>query len=77
MYADPKRIRRNRVPVYLDSYVYERLVRIVEMTGGETSAVSRGALEMGLEILERELHGSQCAQGIEQKRDVLSVHFGA
>lgn len=77
MYADPKRIRRNRVPVYLDSYVYERLARIVEMTGGETSAVSRGALELGLEIFERELHESQCAQGAEQKRDVLPVRLSA
>lgn len=70
MYADPKRIRRNCVPVYLDGYVYERLVRIVEMTGGETSAVSRGALERGLDLLESELHGVQCAQSASQLRDV-------
>lgn len=77
MYADPKRIRRNRVPVYLDSYVYERLVRIVEMTGGETSAISRGALEKGLDLLERELHEPQCAQVAPQMRDVHQAYVGA
>lgn len=70
MYADPKRIRSNRVPVYLDTYVYERLVRLVEQTGGETSVVSRGALERGLDLLESELHGAQCGQSSPQKRDV-------
>ncbi|GAD20927.1 hypothetical protein [Acidovorax sp. MR-S7] len=77
MYADPKRIRRNRVPVYLDTYVYERLVRLVEMTGGETSVVSRGALERGLDVIEQELHGGQCLHASTQKRDVLQGHVCA
>ncbi|ARU04731.1 hypothetical protein CCO03_08625 [Comamonas serinivorans] len=76
MYADPKRIRRNRVPVYLDSYTYERLARLVEMTGGETSVVSRGALERGLDLLESELHGSQSAAHVSAKRDVHAAHVG-
>lgn len=70
MYADPKLIKSKRVPVYLDGYVYERLVRIVAMTGGETSVVSREALERGLDVFESELHGLQCAQSTTQKRDV-------
>lgn len=74
MYADPKLIKRNRVPVYLDGYVHERLMRLVEMTGGETSAISRGALEKGLDLLENELHGSKCAQSASQKRDVHQAH---
>ncbi|MDX4957257.1 hypothetical protein [Delftia acidovorans] len=77
MYADPKRIRRNRVPVYLDGYVFERLSRLVEMKGGETSAVSRDALERGLEMLERELHAQECAQGVGNKRDVGSAYMNA
>lgn len=77
MYCDPKRIRRNRVPVYLDSYVYERLVRLVEMTGGETSVVSRGALEKGLDLLEQEMHAVECAQGPANKRDVHAGYFPA
>lgn len=70
MYADPKRIRRNRVPVYLDGYVYERLARLVEMTGGETSVVSRDALEKGLDLLEQEIHACESAQLSANKRDV-------
>lgn len=77
MYADPKRIRRNRVPVYLDSYTHERLVRLVEMTGGETSVVSREALEKGLDLLELALHNAECAQGSAQKRDVHQAYVGA
>ncbi len=77
MFADPKRIKSNRVPVYLDCYVYERLNRIVEMTGGEKSAVSRGALERGLDLMESELHSRQCAQGVPQMRDVHQAQVRA
>ncbi|ABX34570.1 hypothetical protein Daci_1930 [Delftia acidovorans SPH-1] len=72
MYADPKRIRSNRVPVYLDDYIYERLTRLVEIQGGEKSVVSRDAFERGLELLEKELHAQECAQGAGNKRDVGS-----
>lgn len=71
MYADPKRIRSNRVPVYLDSYVHQRLARIVEMTGGEKSAVSREALERGLELFERELHSAQSAPAAMEMRGAV------
>lgn len=77
MYADPKRIKTNRVPVYLDGYVYERLNRLVELQGGEKSAVSRVALERGLDLLERELHASQCGAADVAKRDVGSAYVSA
>ena len=77
MYADPNRIRSKRVPVYLDNYVHQRLARIVEMTGGETSVVSRDALERGLELLERELHGLQCGRSGNELRGALPALAGA
>ncbi len=68
MYQDPKRIRNKRLAIYLDTYVHERLSRLVEMTGGELSASGRDALELGLEWLEREIHAKQCANTDGQKR---------
>ena len=42
MYADPKQVKDNRVPVYLSDYAHEKLLKLVEMQGGVVAAQSDG-----------------------------------
>ncbi|MFC4924736.1 hypothetical protein [Delftia deserti] len=77
MYADRKRLCKNRVPVYLDDYIYERLTQLVSLQGGEKSVVSRDAFVRGLAILEEEVHAKECAQNSENKRDVGPAYVNA
>lgn len=58
MYADPKQVKDNRVPVYLSDYAHEKLLKLVEMQGGQKSAVARIALEEGIDRLLHELESA-------------------
>lgn len=61
MYADPKQVKDNRVPVYLSDYAHEKLLKLVEMQGGQKSAVARIALEEGIDRLLHELESARAS----------------
>lgn len=66
MYADPKQIKENRVPVNLSTYAHERLMLLVSLRGGQKAAVARDALEEGIDLLLHELESARIAQQLPE-----------
>ena len=64
MYADPKQVRDNRVPVYINDYTHERLMRLVELRGGQKGAIAHDAILVGIDLLLHELECSTSVPGM-------------
>ena len=55
MYVARKEVKDNRIPVYISAHTTEKLLRIMQLQGGQKGARAREALEKGIDIWLHEL----------------------
>lgn len=55
MYVDRKEVKDNRIPVYLSAHTTEKLLRIMQLQGGQKGARAREAMERGIDVWLHEL----------------------
>ena len=64
MYVDRKEVKDNRIPVYISAHTTEKLLRIMQLQGGQKGARAREALEKGIDIWLHELESQPAHQSL-------------